>query len=94
MDACRCYRCGCLLSFETLEVDRIKPGCEGGTYARTNIRPACGDCNIETGNAVRLQRATDPSKPACPNCGGQSRYRRKVNGHPCYNGEFHGGSSW
>lgn len=47
--ACRCYRCGTLLSVDTVTVDRIKPGCEGGTYRRSNIRPCCGDCNSETG---------------------------------------------
>lgn len=49
---CRCYRCGTLLDFFTITVDRIKPGAEGGTYARPNIRPACWDCNVETGNLL------------------------------------------
>lgn len=35
-----------------LTVDRIIPGCQGGTYRRNNIRPACGDCNSETGGAL------------------------------------------
>jgi hypothetical protein len=51
--ACRCYRCGALLTADTVTVDRIKPGCRGGTYARTNIRPACGPCNSETGGPLR-----------------------------------------
>lgn len=38
---------------EPLTVDRIIPGCKGGTYRRTNIRPACGLCNSETGGRVR-----------------------------------------
>lgn len=50
---CRCYRCGVPLTFNTLTVDRIVPGCKGGTYARTNIRPACGACNSETGGRTR-----------------------------------------
>lgn len=50
--ACRCYRCGKLLSVETLTVDRITPGCEGGTYRRNNIRPACGPCNSSTGGRL------------------------------------------
>lgn len=50
---CRCYRCGRLLTIETLTVDRIIPGCHGGTYRRNNIRPACGGCNSKTGGAVR-----------------------------------------
>lgn len=44
--ACRCYRCGDLLIFCTLTVDRIIPGKKGGTYRRNNIRPACGTCNF------------------------------------------------
>lgn len=60
--ACRCYRCGRLLVFETLTVDRIIPGCQGGTYRRNNIRPCCGNCNSETGGAVR-SRSREPSKP-------------------------------
>lgn len=35
-----------------LTVDRIIPGCKGGTYRRNNIRPACGGCNSETGGAL------------------------------------------
>ncbi len=51
--ACRCYRCGCLLTVETVTVDRIIPGCRGGTYRRDNIRPACGSCNSSTGGRNR-----------------------------------------
>lgn len=65
--ACRCYRCGALLHEGTVTADRIKPGCKGGTYStpkqdtrtgRTNIRPACGGCNSETGGAL----ASHPTK--------------------------------
>ncbi len=55
--ACRCYRCGRLLAQDALTVDRIIPGCQGGTYRRTNIRPACGPCNSETGGATRRRVA-------------------------------------
>lgn len=55
--ACRCYRCGLLLLLETLTVDRIKPGCQGGTYRRDNIRPACGGCNSKTGGRLGGQRS-------------------------------------
>ncbi len=55
--ACRCYRCGGLLTLETLTVDRIIPGCKGGTYRRNNIRPACGDCNSETGGRLGAERS-------------------------------------
>lgn len=51
--ACRCYRCGKLLTASTVTVDRIVPGCQGGTYRRTNIRPACSTCNSETGAVTR-----------------------------------------
>lgn len=51
--ACRCYRCGRLLTIETVTVDRIIPGCQGGTYRRDNIRPACGTCNSSTGATTR-----------------------------------------
>lgn len=50
--ACRCYRCGRLLTVDTVTVDRIIPGCKGGTYRRSNIRPACEDCNSETGGGL------------------------------------------
>lgn len=52
LPACRCYRCGTLLVFETLTVDRIKPGCQGGTYRRDNIRPSCMDCAMKTGGRM------------------------------------------
>lgn len=51
--ACRCYRCGILLSVETVTADRIIPGALGGTYRRNNIRPACGSCNSITGATIR-----------------------------------------
>lgn len=54
---CRCYRCGCLLTVDTVTADRIMPGCEGGTYRRDNIRPACGSCNSITGNQLRWSKA-------------------------------------
>lgn len=61
----RCYRCGHLLMnpdepypltdepVRFLTIDRILPGCRGGTYRRENIRPACGPCNSETGGSLR-----------------------------------------
>jgi hypothetical protein len=50
---CRCYRCGTLLTEQTVTVDRIVPGCKGGRYVRGNIRPACAGCNSETGGGLR-----------------------------------------
>jgi len=55
--ACRCYRCGRLLTADTVTVDRIVPGCQGGTYRRNNIRPACGTCNSSTGATTRRRKA-------------------------------------
>ena len=67
----RCYRCGMLLfnperpippaplldePILPLTIDRIVPGCQGGTYRRGNIRPACGDCNSETGGRLATRR--------------------------------------
>lgn len=47
---CRCYRCGKPLTLKQITVDRIIPGCLGGTYGRNNIRPACSWCNTKTGS--------------------------------------------
>lgn len=51
--ACRCYRCGRLLTVDTVTADRIIPGCKGGTYRRNNIRPACMECNRDAGSGYR-----------------------------------------
>lgn len=56
--ACRCYRCGVLLTVDTVSVDRIIPGCMGGTYRRDNIRPACLTCNSSTGGALSRRKAS------------------------------------
>lgn len=53
---CRCFRCGLLLTVETVTVDRIIPGCRGGRYVRSNIRPACLACNTETGSRLGVER--------------------------------------
>jgi 5-methylcytosine-specific restriction endonuclease McrA len=52
---CRCYRCGKLLTLETVTVDRIIPGCKGGTYRRNNIRPSCSDCANKQGGELRAE---------------------------------------
>lgn len=57
MPAARCYRCGVLLTVLTITVDRIIPGCQGGTYRRNNIRPACATCNSSTGGRTRGKAA-------------------------------------
>ena len=49
---CRCYRCGDLLTVDTVSADRIVPGCEGGKYVKGNIRPACMPCQMSTGGVL------------------------------------------
>lgn len=56
--ACPCWRCGAELTEETLTVDRIIAGVDGGRYVRGNIRPACGPCNSETGGGLHTRRPT------------------------------------
>ena len=55
LPACRCYRCGKLLTIDTMTVDRIIPGCQGGTYRRNNIRPSCADCANKQGAELRAE---------------------------------------
>lgn len=45
-------RCEMLLTLDTLTVDRIVPGCEGGRYVRGNIQPACKPCQDSQGGRV------------------------------------------
>lgn len=53
-----CTYCGCTLTFETITVDRIIPGCEGGTYKRGNIQPSCSfDNSSEGGRLAATRRA-------------------------------------
>lgn len=40
----------------TIWVDRIIPGCEGGTYRRGNIQPSCGPCNMSHGGKLGAKR--------------------------------------
>ena len=47
-----------VLSTYPLTIDRIIPGCLGGTYRRNNIRPVCGPCNSHTGGALRSPATT------------------------------------
>lgn len=54
----QCYRCPTILTFETVTIDRIVPGCKGGTYRRNNIRPCCGGCNSETGARLARRKGT------------------------------------
>lgn len=51
-----CTYCRIELDWGTLTVDRIVAGCLGGTYARSNIQPACITCNSVEGSALRDRR--------------------------------------
>lgn len=74
---CRCYRCGDLVcpspfaheeltECRLLTVDRIVPGCRGGKYVRANIRPACPQCNSETGGTLaRRKKRADQGSESC-----------------------------
>lgn len=42
-------KCPGVLTYDTLTVDRIKPGARGGRYTRDNIQPACEPCNTLSG---------------------------------------------
>lgn len=48
--------CLVVVTIETLTVDRIVPGCEGGRYTRDNIQPACGPCNERQGGELGTAR--------------------------------------
>lgn len=51
--ACRCYRCGKLLTADEVSPDRWPiAGVDGGRYVRGNTRPSCEGCNTSTGSAL------------------------------------------
>jgi 5-methylcytosine-specific restriction endonuclease McrA len=49
-DMCSCVYCGDMLTFATVEADRIIPGSMGGTYRFENVIPACRECNASRGD--------------------------------------------
>lgn len=54
------FGCGTELDFTTMTVDRFPvPGCEGGKYIRSNIRPACAKCNTADGGALGAARLAE-----------------------------------
>jgi hypothetical protein len=54
-----CWECRHLVDYTSMVVDRILPGCRGGTYQRTNIRPQCHGCaNAQSHTLRRQQRNT------------------------------------
>lgn len=55
------FACGTRVTLETIWVDRIVPGCYGGTYRRENIRPACEPCQLaEGGRLGQVRRGLVP----------------------------------
>jgi hypothetical protein len=51
------FGCGAVLTLDTITVDRFPlPGCQGGTYVRGNIRPACSTCNSSRGAVLRRNK--------------------------------------
>lgn len=53
------FGCGTVVDIESISVDRYPiPGCQGGTYRRGNIRPACGPCNSRHGGGLRSEATT------------------------------------
>jgi hypothetical protein len=44
-----CVHCGAMLSYETVQADRIIPG---GSYRRDNVQPSCGIDNILRANKI------------------------------------------
>lgn len=51
---CPCAHCGTTLTYATVEADRIVPG---GSYARSNVQPACRPCNLARSDNPRWQFA-------------------------------------
>lgn len=48
-------RCEGVVTYETMNVDRIVPGCLGGRYVRTNIRPTCFTCNNDLSHEQKAE---------------------------------------
>ena len=44
-----CVWCGCYLTVDSVEADRIKPG---GSYRRDNVQPSCRADNLARSNNV------------------------------------------
>lgn len=51
------FGCGAILTVETVTADRHPiAGIDGGTYKRSNIRPACIRCNSADGGHLAARR--------------------------------------
>jgi 5-methylcytosine-specific restriction endonuclease McrA len=51
-ESCKCFHCPAVLTFATLNVDRVIPGWKGGKYTRDNIRPSCWNCGNRQGGEM------------------------------------------
>lgn len=45
-DKAYCVHCQAIVGYDEVQADRIIPGSQGGSYARTNVQPSCGPCNL------------------------------------------------
>ena len=50
-----CWMCGCERD-ETFHVDHVKPLSKGGWHCLSNLRPACGPCNLSKGAKWPLEK--------------------------------------
>jgi hypothetical protein len=50
-EKCPCVNCGVMLSMDTVSLDRIIPGSDGGRYRQANLIPMDYDCNRERSNS-------------------------------------------
>lgn len=59
-EKCPCAHCGAELDYDTVTVDRIVPGHEGGRYVRGNIQPSCRPCANRQGADMTNNRLDAP----------------------------------
>lgn len=63
---CRCAYCDKQGTYESLTLDHIKPRSKGGQYVRSNLIPACPDCNRNKGSRNWLQWFREVFPNHCP----------------------------
>ena len=74
-DRARCAHCETIVTYETMEVDRIVPGALGGRYIRSNIWPSCQSCNMSAGHALQQELHAARCKGDCRRCRLVADYR-------------------
>lgn len=60
--------CQSLVTYETMQVDRIVSGLAGGTYRRSNIQPVCAPCNHRKGTQEREAHHAQTCDGTCARC--------------------------